>query len=271
MTDKLRVAMTTFGYLYRSTLGAALESIAVAGYRTVEIAVVPPLMHVTAMDQSSRKQLKRRLDDLHLTCVSVNPVELNLISSNPEIRELAWRHYAKTVELAHDLGAPVVVVVPGRQNAFIPMPREEAVDIAVDQLSRLVKVARDCGVSLAVETVPFGFTETAAEVLELVSRVGDPCVGIAVDVANTYGKEDIEHAVATAGSSILIAHLSDTWRHRWAHTSLGRGEIDFPEYLAALRRHDFRGPCVYELVDGEDPDPRIAADLATLEKWGWSA
>ena len=39
---------------------------------------------------------------------------------------------------------------------------------------------------------------------------------------------------------------------------------------AALAEISYQGPAIYELVDGEDPVPRIAADLRTLEAAGWS-
>jgi sugar phosphate isomerase/epimerase len=67
-----------------------------------------------------------------------------------------------------------------------------------------------------------------------------------------------------------MAQLSDSWRARFAHTSLGRGEVDFEAFGRALSDSGFVGPSIYELVDGEDPGPRIEADLRTLEGWGWS-
>jgi sugar phosphate isomerase/epimerase len=64
--------------------------------------------------------------------------------------------------------------------------------------------------------------------------------------------------------------VSDTWASRWAHTSIGRGEVDFAAFTAALRDAGFTGTTVYELVDGEDPEPRLAADLSALRAAGWS-
>ena len=75
--------------------------------------------------------------------------------------------------------------------------------------------------------------------------------------------------VARLGEYLGLAHVSDTWRARWAHTSLGRGEVDFASFAAALAAAGFAGPTVYELVDGEDPAPRLAADFAALSKAGW--
>ena len=48
-----------------------------------------------------------------------------------------------------------------------------------------------------------------------------------------------------------------------------RGEVDFAAFAAALTAAGFAGTTVYELVDGEDPAPRLAADFAALAKAGW--
>jgi sugar phosphate isomerase/epimerase len=148
------------------------------------------------------------------------------------------------------------------------MPVETAMRIVLQQLSQLVKDAHEHQVDLAIETVPFGFAESAAEVAALVHEIGDERVGIALDVANIYGREDVSLAVSTAAPLLKIAHVSDTWRHRWAHTVIGSAEVDFAEFLGALKRGGFQGPCIYELVDGQDPGPHIAGDLALLRALG---
>ena len=267
----MRIGMTTYGYLYSAPLEGALESIAHAGFKLVEIAPSPPHLVRTDEDRGSRLKLVRKLEQLQLTCISINPTELNLISTNPDLRDLALRLYAEAIALAHDLGAQMVVVVTGRQSQLIPMPVEMATRIVLEQLSRLVKEAHEHHVDLAIETVPFGFAESAAEVAALVHQIGDERVGIALDVANIFGKEDVSLAVSTAAPSLKMAHLSDTWRNRWAHTAIGSAEVDFAEFVEALERNGFRGPCIYELVDGSDPGLSIAADLERLKNLGLEA
>jgi sugar phosphate isomerase/epimerase len=270
-TAPLRIGMETFGYLYRATLQSSLESIARAGYATVEISSVPPHLPVTGFDVVQRRQLKRLLDDLGLTCVSVNNIELNLISPNTELREVALRQYRQSVVLAHDLGARVINVIAGRGGVLMSMPTQDATEVAVAQLAQLLKDAHEYGVHIALEIVPFGFVQTTDEMVALVRALDDDLVGICVDVANIYGHEDVRAAVSTVAPFIKLAHLSDTWRDRYAHTSIGRGEVDFPEFLDTLRTVNFSGPCIYELVDGEDPDQRIGDDLTTLRNWGWTS
>jgi sugar phosphate isomerase/epimerase len=264
----MQVGITTYGYMYSASLESSLESIAAAGFKSVEIAPAPPHLLLADPDREQRRQLSRLLERLGLRCVSINPPELNLISANPDLREVAFRYYREGVLLAHELGATIVVVIPGRQSQLIPMPLDAAIKLFLDQLSQLVKVAHEFRVDLAVETVPFGFAESTAEVVSLVHEIGDERVGVALDVANIFGREDVPRAVELAARSLKIAHLSDTWRNRWAHTAIGAAEVDFGEFVRALDHSGFQGPCIYELVDGRDPRPRIAKDLARLRELG---
>jgi sugar phosphate isomerase/epimerase len=124
--------------------------------------------------------------------------------------------------------------------------------------------------SLAVENSPYGYLGSSADLLNLVRAWDSPRLRVAYDVANALAQEDPADGVARLRGYLALAHISDTWRTRWAHTSVGRGEVDFAAFNTALTAAGFTGPTVYELVDGEDPAPRLPNDLAALEKAGWS-
>lgn len=265
-----RVGMSTFGFIYRASLEESLEFIAEAGYTDVEIAPIPPHMLTTTITDSDLKKLRARLDALGLRVVSINPAEMNLISPNTELRELCLRQYRAAARVLAELGGEVVMVVPGRQNGLIPMPEPQALDLFRQQLESLLEEAEALGVDLALETTPFGFLGSAASLAEVVDEFDNPRLGIAVDVANILPRESITDAIKTAGRRLKMAQFSDTWHDRWAHTAIGRGDIDFDELRTALVELEYTGPCIYELVDGEDPVPRIGPDLLTLEASGWT-
>jgi sugar phosphate isomerase/epimerase len=266
---QLALGATTYGYLYERTLEESLRAISAAGFKLVEISVAPPHIYAPATGLLERRRLRRLLTELDLKCVSVNPVELNLISPNPALRDTAFAEYVEAVRFAHDLEVECVVVVPGRLNALIPTPFDDAVAVLKDQLTRLVPEAREQGVDLALETSPYGFFGTGREVAEVVAEFNDPHLGIAFDCANVFASQDVAAGVAEVKDWLKIAHLSDTWKQRFAHTSIGRGEVDFPAYANALIAARFGGSTIYELMDGEDPDPRIRRDQELLAQWGW--
>jgi sugar phosphate isomerase/epimerase len=269
----LPLAGCTFGWLHRAPLADALRSLAGHGIGSVELTTAPPHLFTRHFGRYERHELTRLLHGLGLRVVSVNPsfVDINLISTNPEIREVSERQLLAEIELAADLGAAFVVVVAGRRHPLAPAPDDAARAVLDEGLSRLVARATELGVTIALENSPYGYLGTSAELLEVVRRWDTPGLRITYDVANALAQEDPAEGVARLGPYLALAHVSDTWRSRWAHTSVGRGEVDFAAFAAALAQAGFTGPTVYELADGEDPVPRLPADLAALGSAGWSA
>ena len=265
----LQLGVSTYGYLYRRTLESSLQAIAAAGYRLVEISTISPHIYTRATGVLERWALRRLLSSLGLHCVSVNAAEQNLISPHPALRETAIKEYEATIEFAADLDVNIVVVAPGRLNPLIPMPENDAIALLRRQLERLLPQAEQSGVRLALETFPFGFMRTGREVKALIDSLADGSLGIAYDCANVLAHEDPAEGVRAIADRLLIAHVSDAWKGRFAHTSVGRGEVDFRAYCRALRDAGFAGPTIYELVDGEDPNPRIVDDAKLFRAWGW--
>jgi deoxyribonuclease-4 len=75
--------------------------------------------------------------------------------------------------------------------------------------------------------------------------------------------------VRRIGPRLGLAHVSDTPRTPWRHTSPGRGEVDFAAFATALSAIGYAEATVYELVDEEDPGARLAGDLAALRAHGF--
>ncbi|MBV9452052.1 MAG: sugar phosphate isomerase/epimerase [Streptosporangiaceae bacterium] len=261
----------TFGWVHQAPLTGALRSLASHGIRSVELTTAPPHMFTPHFGSYERLELSRLLRSLELRVVSVNPsfADLNLISTNPEFQALSLRQLIAEVELAHDLSASFVVVIPGRRHALAPVPAPAARSVLEDGLSALVSRAAALGVTVCLENSPYGYLGPAAELLDVVTAFGSPHLRLVYDVANGLAQEDPVAAIATIGEYLALAHVSDTWRNRWAHTSVGRGEVDFAAFAAALRSAGFAGPTVYELVDGEDPSPRLDSDITALAAAGW--
>ena len=270
---RLDLAGCTFGWLHRAPLADALRSLSQHDIRSIELTTAPPHLFTRHFGRYERHELARLLRRLGLHVISVNPsfADINLISTNPEIREVSERQLAAELELAADLGARFVVVIPGRRHQLAPAPDDAARSVLDEALSRLVQRATELGITIALENSPYGYLGTSAELLDVVRQWDTPNLRITYDVANALAQEDPAEGVARLGPYLALAHISDTWRDRWAHTSVGRGEVDFAAFAAALAKAGFAGPTVYELVDGEDPAPRLPADLAALESAGWSA
>jgi sugar phosphate isomerase/epimerase len=262
----------SFGWLHRSPLVDALRALSRHGFASLELTTAPPHLYSPAFGPYERRELARTLRELELRVVSVNPsfVDINLISTNPAIRDVGLRQMIAEIELAADLGASFVVVIPGRRHALAPAPDDAARAVLDDALDRLLRRAGELGVTLALENNPYGYLGTSAELAALAADWNSPGLRIVYDVANALAVEDPAEGVGRVSPYLALAHISDTWRARWAHTSVGRGEVDFAAFARALRQCGFQGPTIYELADGEDPEPRLPGDLKALQEAGWS-
>ncbi|HWC80362.1 MAG TPA: sugar phosphate isomerase/epimerase family protein [Pseudonocardiaceae bacterium] len=272
MTTPLALGGTTYSWLHQAPLSEAIDGLAAAGFRQIEITTASPHLQATAFGKYERHELRRTLTARGLTVTSTNPgfLDINLISPSNDFRDTSVRAILAELELAHDLEAPIIILIPGRRHALSPAP-EQACRWWLDQaLAILLARAEQLGVTIALETSPYGYLGDARSLAELVDHVDSPNLGIAYDVANTINTEDPAEGVRTAGHRIRLAHMSDTWRDRWAHTSPGRAEVDFEAYAEALRANDFTGVTIFELIDLEPPLPRLHDDIATFEKLGWS-
>lgn len=262
----------SYGWLHQKPLGAALRVLADHGFESLELTTAPPHVHSPSMSHSDRTGLAEQVSELGLSVVSTNPsfCDINLVSTNPDFRRLSEDQIRHELELASDLEAEVVVVIPGRLHALAPAPDEATRPRLVDTLNRLVGRAGQLGVTIGLENSPYGYLGASRDLVSVVDEVDSPHLGVVYDVANALAIEDPAEGLETVAHRLVLTHLSDTWRDRWAHTSPGRGEVDFAAFASALSRVAYTGHNVYELIDMEPPEPRLAADIAALEAAGFS-
>jgi sugar phosphate isomerase/epimerase len=262
----------TYTWLHQASFEHALTAIAEHGFTTFELTTASPHLFTRHCGPYERAQLKRLLTSLDLRPVSVNPSygDINVISTNPEIQRISEQQIRSEIELAHELGAEFVVLIPGRRHQLSPAPADAAIAVLHGVLERLVARGEQLGVTLTLENSPYGFLGTSTEQLVIVERFDSPYLGMTYDVANALAIEDPSDGLRNIAGRLRLVHISDTWKDRWAHTSVGRGEVDFAAFGATLREIGYSGATVYELVDGEPVEPRLRADLAALAKVGWS-
>lgn len=267
----LHLAAHTFGILYSLGIEEALNALADAGFRTVELAATPPHVSAQGPDQADRKRVRRALRGAGLACCSVTPTfgDLNLASLDADLRALSVRRVQASIEFAAEVGAKVVVIIPGRRHPLVPAPAETVATLFERSLEELLPTAAEHGVLIGVENFAAGVADTGADLARLADRYGKG-VGVVYDVANGLVVEDPVAGIRAAAQRLCLVHLSDSTRQRWTHGRIGAGEIDFAAVSATLRETEFRGISVYELLESDDVATVIGPDALKLEALGWT-
>ena len=271
MTTTAAFAVNDYSYTQSHAVGESIALLAGRGHRVFELMVYPGHLWPDDLDAGARAELRRRLEGegLRVTTLNMPNVDVNVAAASPGMRRYSLDLLADTVRLAGDLGAEAVIVGPGKPNPLFPMPAADMMAHFYTALDTLGPVARDAGVALWVENMPFAFLPLASQVMEALAGYGDEGVGVVYDVANAvFAGEDPAAGLQTVRSRLRLVHLSDTPREVYRHDPVGRGVVNFAALPPALEAVGYREPAVLELITG-DPDHDIPDSVQRLVDLGW--
>jgi L-ribulose-5-phosphate 3-epimerase len=263
----------TYAFMFRGGARQVLEALARQGFSHFEVMAHPGHLWPGEMDAAARAGFRRFLADagLSLTSLNIANVDLNIASTTPDMRAYSLDLLEKVVTLAGDLGAPGMVVSPGKPNVLMPAPVEELTAFASAGLARLASAAKRAGTALWLENVPFSFLPDADSSMRLIESLGDIAIGYVYDIANAYfiGEEPAA-ALARVGERLALIHVSDTGKTAFRHAPIGEGTIDWATLPELMRGCRYQGAIVLEIV-AETPVEAIAASRAALQKLRWDA
>jgi len=260
------------------SLEESLRQIAACGYAGVEVMADVPHAYPPHCDRRRRAALRDLLADLRLAVSNVNAFTLfaqgdtwhpSWIEPEAEARQRRIEHTVAALELARDLGAPSISTEPGGPVAPV-MDRGAAFDLFCEGLERVLPAAEACGVDLLVEPEPGLLLERPRDFEALVERVRHERLALNFDLGHFYcvGVDPAE-AVRRLAPWIRHVHLEDiapSREHR--HLVPGRGAVDLPAVLAALRDVGYAGWVTVELYPYEAQAREVAEEaFAYLARW----
>jgi L-ribulose-5-phosphate 3-epimerase len=173
-------------------------------------------------------------------------------------REARERRTEDVSRFAHALGVGSIATHIG----CIPEnPEDPDYQDIVDMVRRLCDFAAGLNQSFALETGQ----EPAANLKVFLQDVDRPNLGINFDPANMilYGTGDPIEALGTLGPHVMSVHCKDgNWPPAGdpdalgEEKALGKGSVDVPAFLQALRRIGYTGPLAIER-EASDPERRL--------------
>jgi len=273
----MKLAFSTNAFKQVS-LEESLRQIAACGYAGVEIMADVPHAYPPHMDARRRKAVVELCRELRLTVSNVNAFTLfaqgdtwhpSWIEPEAEARGRRIEHTLAAIRLARDLASPGISLEPGG-----PLPqgmsRAQAMAMYRDGLRQVLPLASECGVNLLVEPEPHLLIERPEEYEELVAGMPHPRLGLNFDMGHFFCVGvDPAAAARRLGPHIRHVHLEDiaaSREHR--HLVPGRGAIDFPAVLAALRDVGYDGWVTVELYPYESQAREVAEEaMRCLAKW----
>ena len=244
MTNPLAGHANTY---HTYTFEDALEGIAGAGYRNVELAAVPGWTEHVDLDRPP-DDVRRQVEERGLTAVSLSA------HSDLTTRE-GLDHGIRAVRWAAEYGIPIVnTAVGGHQSA------DESEAAFLDNVNELADAADSAGVIVALEI--HGDIMASSDVsIPLLEKIGRDSIKVNYDTANVEyysGKKAVDD-LAKILPYLAHVHLKDTVGGKgvWDFGALGSGSVDFRRILAILQECGYRGPFSVELEFQGEPWPPL--------------
>lgn len=254
--DRAHLGLATF-HCPGLNLWSWVELAQELGLGGVELRADPGIAHPDELSSQDLRRLRALAQNglwlsLHMPIHGVNltwPVRAVAAASLGEL--------VRTVDLAAEIGADVVVIHPGRLPAeYVPFPEwhERSLDLLRFALGVLLPRAARGGVKLALENLgngrDRGLVQTAEEHLAILREF--PELGACFDLGHLHTLGGSPRAYIRAlAERLLHVHLHDN-RGDWdAHLPLGEGTAPWREALAALAEQGFHGRIILELPDPE--------------------
>ena len=276
----MNLAFSSNAYL-RFSIEETIARVAALGYRGIELLADVPHAWPAGLLESQKQAIRDALAKHNLAISNINAFMMNAVADprqpywhpswiepDPHYRAIRREHTKRALQLAHDLGAPHITTEPGGPLAA-GQAWQAAADVFYDELMPCIEVADRLKVPLLIEPEPGLLIERFDQYLEFVGRIDSPMIGLNFDLGHAYCVgEDPQRWVAKMQNHTRHYHLEDIAASRiHQHLVPGRGAIDFPATLAAIRDTGYTGWLTVELYPYiDDPDTAAREAMLFLEK-----
>jgi L-ribulose-5-phosphate 3-epimerase len=217
-----------------------------AGFEQVELPTMP--------DAREAEDAKKASEAAGLPIHSVMNMahwKYPLSSSDPAVVAESVKGMETSLRNAHLWGAQTVLLVPAVVNPQTPY--RDAWQRSTEQIKKLIPMAQDLKVIIAVEEVWNKFLQSPLEFVTFVDQFKSPWVKAYFDVGNVVINGYPQDWIRTLGNRIVKVHLKDfKFAKRQAEfVPLREGEIDWKEVYKAFAEIGYKGTATVELPGGD--------------------
>lgn len=226
-----------------------------AGVESLELTDYHPDFSYTDLDAFTALHLAMTDLSLHLNSLHIHLEifdDYDLATLDAAQREKTLIAYRQAVDAMETLGGGILVT----HHIQIPEPDEplhsEKRTAFLDNLRTVAEYAAPREVSFALENVPRGYTGDPIRLVELMTDLDVPNVGVVIDTGHRNIGGDPVEALRTIGEHLITLHLHDNHGERDEHLLPGRGTVDWNGVVSALDEIQYPGVFMYELSRSED-------------------
>jgi sugar phosphate isomerase/epimerase len=237
--------------------GPSLAAVRQAGFSTAQFNLaclgLPSMPDVIGDDVTAGIAAASRTSGVGIAAISGT---YNMAHPDLAVRTRGTVRLTAMIKSAHAMGTRLVTLCTGSRDPddqwrYHPENSSAAAwNDLLREMERAIVVAEQHDVDLGIEPELANVVASAADALHLIDTLKSSRIKIVLDPANLYERgpaqerrDTIERAIDALGGRLVMAHAKDRTADG-GFTAAGSGVIDFPHFVAALRRNGFDGPFV---------------------------
>jgi sugar phosphate isomerase/epimerase len=267
----MTIGACTYSWLWDAPLTDAVHRIADMGFRYFELMSHFPHCWPRDWSAADRKAFRQLVESLGLQISSVNPtfLDINMASPNPGIRDESIRQLRETIQLAHEIGAGIVVAPAGRKHMLIAPDQAYLWGLVREALEILLADCERLGVTFGLENA-YNLIPSAPLLVRMCRDLPHAKLKLVYDVANATMVESPLDGLEMVAPYLALLHVSDTDEKVWGHDRIGTGVVDFAAVTAKVQALGYGGPTIMEIVDRKTPEESNRISLERLRALGWT-
>ncbi len=260
----MKIGASTILYRDRPLTRELFQEFQKAGIDSLELTDYHPDFSYRDLDELASLRLAMADLSLHLNTLHIHLEifdDYDLATLDAAQRDKTLTAYRQAVDAMEVLGGGILV------THHIQIPEPDGVSHAakrasfIDNLRTVAAYAAPKEVSFAVENTSGGYTREPTRLVQLITDIDAPNVGIVIDTGHRNMVGDPVEALRIAGPHLITLHLHDNHGKQDEHLLPGRGNIDWNGVVEALDEIAYPGVFLYELDRSEDlPDIRENAE-----------
>ena len=242
---------------FRLGVKGGIKKAAELGADGFQIYVTRGEMAPENMDVSARAAFKQFVADQGLV-ISALCADYGGGFLDAELNEEKVEKTMGCMDLAVDLGTSIITTHIGHLPDSEDDPKWR---VSLEALTTLASYGESIGVCFATETGP----ESADHLLTFLEQINSSGAKVNYDPANLcmWGFDQVG-GVKVLKDHIVHTHAKDGLKGEMKEMPLGKGNVDFPKWVAALDEIGYEGFLTIEREVGDDPEADISMAISFL-------
>jgi len=245
----IKLSCCTLAYIVSTPLEEAINRIAEAGYKGVDLYTGAPHIYPAHYSPKERKSVRDLIEKLGLeltgfaVCGGILGLQINFSHPKKKVRDETLQYYKDNVELAADLGCPLINVLTG--HVLYGTSREQGRKWTMEAFQELVALAEKKNVILGLHPQYIGDSPlmlTIDDALQMIKELDSKVVKIIFDTAQqNITFPNFADDIRKAANHLAYIHAADNDGIHWIHLALGRGTVNWEGLVRTLKKVNFDG------------------------------